>query len=482
MARKKKTRKSAEAKSYKDNLTWTNKGWCKRIGKVGIMKYPKGGGKPENYRPKKWYLGQDDDKARLLAIQLRMAWEVRKEMHSWHPSDFAEFAVMKAQLYGTEVDRETRVVAARAARKWPEAIRNILNGKAEAYAEAERIARQYVEDRVVPEGQNQLDGPIRTLYQAINAYTASIEKSASRSEAWRRELARRVGKIKDASNDTPLERFGRDAIAQIVDEHVASAKKGAVAVDTALGCIRAMRQFVDWLDASDVTTWEAPRRWEELFSIGRPQLSAGHARKGAGGDEVRTFSVDELKDLHAAANDACRLYMLLALNCGWTQADIATLTAEHLKLKASPPYVHRDRGKTGIYGQWTLWPETIAALRTATKGTCRKKGQPLLTTKRGTSLLRQNNGAKTDIIALAWRRLRVSLDMTDCGMSFKHLWKTASQLVRDVAGKELSDAFLCHSDRTTGRHYNKFSDWSTMADALSKVRKKLRPIFDVAEG
>ena len=60
------------------------------------------------------------------------------------------------------------------------------------------------------EGQNQLDGPIRTLYQAIDAYTASIEKSASRSEAWRRELARRVGKIKDASNDIPLERFGRD--------------------------------------------------------------------------------------------------------------------------------------------------------------------------------------------------------------------------------------------------------------------------------
>ena len=72
--------------------------------------------------------------------------------------------------------------------------------------------------------------------------------------------------------------------------------------------------------------------------------------------------------------------------------------------------------------------------------------------------------------------------MTDCGMSFKHLRKTASQLVRDVAGKELSDAFLCHSDRTTGRHYNKFADWSAMADALDKVREKLRPMFDVAEG
>lgn len=51
-----------------------------------------------------------------------------------------------------------------------------------------------------------------------------------------------------------------------------------------------------------------------------------------------------------------------------------------------------------------------------------------------------------------------------------------------MAGKELSDAFLCHSDRTTGRHYNKFSDWSAMADALDKVREKLRPMLDAAEG
>lgn len=97
-------------------------------------------------------------------------------------------------------------------------------------------------------------------------------------------------------------------------------------------------------------------------------------------------------------------------------------------------------------------------------------------------LLRQDNGIKTDLIALAWRRLRMSVGMTGRGMSFKHLRKTASQLVRDLAGKELSEAFLCHSDRTTDRYYNKFSDWSAMADALDRVRKKLRPMFDAAKG
>ncbi len=105
----------------------------------------------------------------------------------------------------------------------------------------------------------------------------------------------------------------------------------------------------------------------------------------------------------------------------------------------------------------------------------------MLTTQRGTSLLRENNGAKTDMIAIAWRRLRMSVGMTGRGMSFKHLRKTASQLIRDAAGKELSEAFLCHSDRTTGRHYNKFSDWSTMADALDQVRAKLQPVFDAVE-
>lgn len=51
MARKTKARKSAKPKTYKDNLTWTDAGWCKRIGKVSILGYRKGGTKPENYRP-----------------------------------------------------------------------------------------------------------------------------------------------------------------------------------------------------------------------------------------------------------------------------------------------------------------------------------------------------------------------------------------------------------------------------------------------
>ena len=64
MARKTKVRKSAKAKSYKDNLTWTHRGWCKRIGKVSIKGYAKGWHDPNNFTPKKWYLGRDEDKAR----------------------------------------------------------------------------------------------------------------------------------------------------------------------------------------------------------------------------------------------------------------------------------------------------------------------------------------------------------------------------------------------------------------------------------
>jgi hypothetical protein len=482
MTVKKKAGKPATSKTYKDSLTWTRSGWCKRIGKISVKGYAKGWKDPENFKPKKWYLGRDEDKAKLLAIQIKMVWEVRKEMRSWHPSDIAEVAVMKAQLYGQEVDREMRSIAQKAAKQWPDAMRNILNGNAEVHAEAEKIARAYMKDRVVPADKIIiLDGPIGTLYQTINAFKTWVKQSASRSEIWRKELARRVEKIKESSDDIPLERFGRDAIAKLVDGHIASAKKGKASVDTAMNYIRATRQFVDWLDATDATKWEAPRRWEKLFAINRQQLSAGHARNGASGDEVRAFSVDELTTLYAEANDACRLYMLLALNCGWTQADIATLTAEHLKLRSSPPYAHRDRGKTGIYGRWHLWPETIAAIKAATKGTRRKKDEILLRTKRGTVLVRQTKGVKTDLIALAWRRLRISVHMKDKGMSFKHLRKTASQFVRDIAGKELSEAFLCHSDRTTGRHYNKFSDWSTMTGALTKVRKKLQPMFDAAK-
>ena len=62
------------------------------------------------------------------------------------------------------------------------------------------------------------------------------------------------------------------------------------------------------------------------------------------------------------AKDEVRAWILLAVNCGFRQAELATLKREHLKVVAGRLCVTKARGKTGIQYAIPLWPETIKAI------------------------------------------------------------------------------------------------------------------------
>ena len=496
-----KKKKKKKVGTNKLSLTATPKGFVKRIGRTGIPvrcthEDPLGGpcSNVTTGPPKKWYLGHDEDKARLLVLQLQTAWKVRRSCGGWFPSDIAEFQVMKAALYRTEVPPDVQYEGD-LARIWlANSLRNILDGTADRLAAALSTVRAYQKAQplpvqpgttaTVPPGVASEDGAaVVTLHGGIDAFKKQIRESESRKPEWRAELCRRVDKIELALGNMPLAKFGHDEIVKTVESWIAASKKGKISPDTAVAYVRAMRHFCDWLDASNKIAWQAPRRWEKLFHVSRTQLIAGGNGVGTIGNEIRTFTVVELSTLYASADERVRLWMLLALNCGWTQIDIATMAREHLHLEDDPPYADRNRGKSGIYGRWYLWPETVAAIQTALKGAPRGKSVALLKNRRGNELLCANeNGAKTDAIAQAWRRLRQNVGFNERGMSFKHLRKTGSQMIRNIAGQELSEAYLAHSDRTTGKHYNKFSDWSSMADALAKLREGLDPMVAVSAG
>lgn len=98
--------------------------------------------------------------------------------------------------------------------------------------------------------------------------------------------------------------------------------------------------------------------------------------------KIETFRLEEVRTLLAGCDgfsEKTKLYLLLMLNCGMYQNDIAELRSEELDWKKGT--VTRARSKTrerhGPVVTYKLWPETFALLKKY-----RAKGELALTTER----------------------------------------------------------------------------------------------------
>jgi integrase len=74
----------------------------------------------------------------------------------------------------------------------------------------------------------------------------------------------------------------------------------------------------------------------------------------------RMFEPNELRQLIKAATPPLETMILLGVNCGYGNADMATLEYRHLDLKKG--WADFARGKTGIARRCPLWPETIKSI------------------------------------------------------------------------------------------------------------------------
>ncbi len=75
----------------------------------------------------------------------------------------------------------------------------------------------------------------------------------------------------------------------------------------------------------------------------------------------QVFTPDQVRQLLAAAKPHMRAMILLGLNCGFGVMDCAQLKWENIDLQTGT--VDYPRGKTGVHRRFTLWPETLAAVK-----------------------------------------------------------------------------------------------------------------------
>jgi len=96
-------------------------------------------------------------------------------------------------------------------------------------------------------------------------------------------------------------------------------------------------------------------------SFDRP--SAKTIRKARHEAGPKLFNVDEVKRILAAADPQIHAMVLLGLNCGFGNTDVATLPQCALDLAGC--WIDFPRPKTGIHRRIPLWRETVVALRKA---------------------------------------------------------------------------------------------------------------------
>jgi integrase len=298
--------------------------------------------------------------------------------------------------------------------------------------------------------------PDRTIGAAVKSFLA---RKLSQSEAGERSKGRYDGYRRCLTDfqdwvgkDTPMENI---AAKMLLDYH--SELLGKIAAEKmsrgyARDHMTAVKVFVRW--AWSLELCELPRNLnsKDLTIEVPPQ-------------KIKVFTVDEIKALLAAASPALRLYLLLALNCGFTSGDIAKLQQSELDLERG--YIVRKRTKTKKYEDvptvsYRLWTETLSLLKQYRSddvevALLNEDGKPLKREWIGTD----NKMKKTDNIRTAYERLVKKLGIKH-PKPLKLLRKTGATLLASNPKYRHCDVlYLGHSPKGTAARFYSAPDQKT---------------------
>jgi hypothetical protein len=327
-----------------------------------------------------------------------------------------------------------------------------------------------------------------TLHLALDAYGDYVRQKYKDKPSLHPQLTT-LALLKRHLADAGLGGLDADAIEQMLaywSRRPEGDKGKPLAVTTCRNAGIVTRQFLRWLSRSPRFDWSLPGG----FTFPRTRITVLPADNA---DKLRRkyFKVEELKVLWEYAYPWERALMLLALNCGFANREVATLQSAEVVRGNKYSFIKRHRGKTGVYGEWVLWPETAQALEYL--GQFRPEGLPFVVADRDGKPLteRMKSDNKNDTIARHWKRIleRVGADHPGFHqLSFKFLRKTGATLLRHLHvpnAAELASMYLAHGEASDSRDSllpaYAVRPWKKLHRALLKLRKKLLPVLTGVE-
>jgi integrase len=197
--------------------------------------------------------------------------------------------------------------------------------------------------------------------------------------------------------------------------------------------------------------------------------------------DAQVFTIEEVHSLYNNGSARSKLCILLALNAGYTQMEIAGLKHDSLDLDTGMIEEVRAKiiKKATVPRHVKLWPSTLAALKA--QATDPDQSELVLLTGDGNPLvLRQLRGEKvalSDSVAQNFAHVREKANVK--GRSFKHFRKTGADLImnkypgaKKKTNTELFNMYLAHKPPKMQKHYDP-GNWEELYEATDWLGKHL---------
>jgi hypothetical protein len=362
----------------------------------------------------------------------------------------------------------------------------------------------------------------QSLHQAIEDYKIFVQRDLVDADGetteWAKTKVRQIDFVKRSSLELDLAQLGEKSVVSIMEtlrSRPITQKGKHCSESFARSCLKELKKFLQWLDGSEYFFWTWPARFE--YIVGRISKNPGnedefleHPRR-----LVKMNSISELKTLYEFARPIQRLHLLLGLNCSFINAEQSALRHNEIYFGQQHPeclalglpeeklgdWISTFRSKSGVFGTWSLWPETVEAIRwwlvernRIKTSICNElkissedfergiaKGR-LLITQNGIPFSEKNR--RTGKIANSWDSLVSRVVKNNEGfnrLSIKFLRKTGSTFIRAIAGGEVSSIYLAHGspykdDRTLDVYAN--CPYGKLFESLGEFHSKLQPLWD----
>ena len=406
-----------------------------------------------------FYLGPDKFTAQKIAAVIFAVRAVRKTAgEEWQEEDLEFIRMAKKQLY---------LGRGRAVLKWGDQRFELEHGSMSEPKQGKQRSK----------GQTKGGSPeAPTFGEAMEAFKTQLSNNPLISDSHKSTMINKMDSLQTVLKpDMALASMGYDQLTAMMNKLASRPKSEAtgkkIAAQTAINLIAAARQFFNWL--RDSGKWADPRGFDRIFRVNRKALLTNQERRQAA-QGVEVFTVDELAKLWQAANEQNRLFLSLALNCGFAQMEISTLRTWEIDLEAAPKRIARHRRKTEVYGSWMLWDVTADLLGKRLAQTPKTAEEYVLLTRNGKPYVSYGSGYRIDAIAQAWQKLVKKAGVAKLG--FRFLRKTGADMIRKIGGLEVSEAYLAHSEKTLARVYSN-RDFDKLADALGIMEAELATVF-----
>jgi integrase len=221
---------------------------------------------------------------------------------------------------------------------------------------------------------------------------------------------------------------------------------------------------------------KAVRFGSEFKKPGKAVLRRHRAENGE-----KMLEADEIRRLLGAspwaplAGTQLRAMILLGINCGFGNADCATLRLSHVDLNRG--WINYPRPKTGIPRRCPLWTETVAALREAIADQPESGDDDacglVFRTERGTAYICVSGTGRVDNVSISFRTLMRTAGLHRDGLGFytlRHVHRSIADAARDSVA---CDIIMGHSDPSMAGHYRERVEDDRLRAVVDHVRRWL---------